>query len=778
MDSERVLEDETTEEKSYVKGELLRMIFRNDEEHFSIALIKIQETNESFNEKEIVIKGYFPRLDKGEHYLFYGEKAYHPKFGEQYQVNHYTKEIPTSKEGIVLYLSSDLFYGIGKRTAERIVGTLGEGAIQRILDDPSCLDQVPHLKADKRDQLVADLKKHQGFEHIVITLSEYGFGLQMTQRIYEQYQDQTLELLAENPYQFVFDIEGFGFKRADEVARQHNISMDHPTRVQAACMYALNQWIQDGHVYVPFEKVFDEAYAVLKTDEHEISYETIAEQLVQLSDEERVVVEQERAYLPSLYYAEKGLTTQIHRIMLSDVEDTFTQSDVMKVVGEIEEEEGLSYGKEQYEAIEKALHSKINILTGGPGTGKTTVIKGIVTAYAKLQRKSLNPADYGNDDAFPFVLTAPTGRAAKRMNESTGIPAVTIHRLLGWSGGDSFDRDQNNQLDGKIIIIDEFSMVDIWLANKLFKAIPDDMQVLIVGDEDQLPSVGPGQVLSDLLASDQLPATQLREVYRQKEGSKIIQLAHEMKDGICTDQTLQRANDFNFIACSEQQTMPVIEQVYEKALSKGHTVRDIQILAPMYRTKNGIHELNEQIQQLANPTSGQKRQLKLKDVTFRTGDKVIQLVNQPESGVYNGDIGEIVAIYEEDETKEQTEKLVVDYDGKEVEYLKKDANQLMHAYCTSIHKSQGSEFSIVILPVVRGYSRMLRRNLLYTAVTRSKSSLIIVGDKHAFKRGVETVDTNKRYTSLQERLKEVMDKEPNEVEVIDDEEELSPYDFM
>ncbi|MFC0522506.1 ATP-dependent RecD-like DNA helicase [Pontibacillus salicampi] len=774
---EKQIEEQFQEEKGYIKGELVRMIYQNDVEHFSIALIRILETNETIEEKEVVIKGHFSPLDKGEHYIFYGNVTTHPKFGDQYQVDHYQKEIPTSREGVVLYLSSDLFYGIGKRTAERIVGVLGEQAIPKILKDPSVLDGVPHLNKDKAEQLVADLKEHQSFEHIVISLSEYGFGLQMAQKIYEAYNDRALEILQENPYQFVFDINGFGFKRADEVASRHNIAFDHPTRIQAACMYTLNEWSQQGHVYAPEQVLMNEVQSVLNTGEQEVTPDIISQEINSLAEEDKLIEEEGNLYLPSLYYAESGFAEQLSRLLIEEVEEEYSQAELMKVIGEIEEEEEISYGKEQFDAIEKALHSNVMILTGGPGTGKTTVIKGIVTAYAKLNRKSLKPADYMQDEPFPFLLTAPTGRAAKRMNESTGIPAVTIHRLLGWNGSEAFEHDHNNPLSGKILIIDEFSMVDIWLANQLFRAIPSDMRVLLVGDEDQLPSVGPGQVLSDLLSMNTVPSTPLREVYRQKEGSKIIQLAHDMKDGICNEESLAKAKDFNFISCDELKVLQVVQTVYQRAMEKGHTVRDIQILAPMYRTKLGIHRFNEDIQALANPPSNQRREMKTKEVTFRTGDKVIQLVNQAESGVYNGDIGEIAAIFQEDETKEQKEKLIVSFDGKEVEYLRKDLSQIMHAYCTSIHKSQGSEFSIVIIPVVRGYARMLRRNLLYTAVTRSKSSLIICGDEEAFRRGVQTVDTNRRYTSLKERLEIMLSHTEVQAEA-EDEEELSPYDFM
>jgi len=424
----------------------------------------------------------------------------------------------------------------------------------------------------------------------------------------------------------------------------------------------------------------------------------------------------------------------------------------------------------------------VMILTGGPGTGKTTVIKGFIKAYAELHELSLDPKDYKDkDESYPFVLTAPTGRAAKRMNESTNIPASTIHRLLGWDGNDSFERDEDNPLAGRLLIVDEFSMVDIWLANRLFKAIPDDMQVLLVGDEDQLPSVGPGQVLSDLLRSEAVPRVMLKDVYRQKEGSKIITIAHAIKNGTLSQDELEKDKDFNFIPCREHQVVDVITQIVGRAVEKGWDLRDVQLLAPMYRSQAGIHELNKQLQQLVNPKDKQKREMAAKDVIFRKGDKVIQLVNDPEEGVFNGDIGEVVALFREEENIEQKEQLVVAFEEKEVVYESKDLSNLMHAYCISIHKSQGSEFPIVILPVVPGYRRMLRKNLLYTGITRAQRSLILVGEKQAFLQGIQTEDTNQRYTSLVEHLGfheqgDDIDRMLREAE--EEQEDISPYDFM
>ncbi|MRH43026.1 ATP-dependent RecD-like DNA helicase [Aquibacillus halophilus] len=767
--------DTSTKTKSYIQGELIHTIFENTDEHFSIAKISISETNEPIEEKEIVIKGYFSKLEHGETYLFQGIFEQHKKFGKQYQVEHYQRFVPNTKDGLVAYLSSDLFYGIGKKTAEKIVSRFGESAVSIILNNPSVLSDIPGLTKDRAKQLQNDLKQHQGFEHIVVNLTSYGFGLKMAQKVYQAYKDKALEILQTNPYQYVFDIEGFGFQRADEVAKLNNISLNHPSRIQAACVYTLHRSLQDGHVYIPLEKHIQSIDDLLNGQFSGISYEDISREIIELGEQKKVVIEGSNVYLPYLYYAESGFCSQLKRIHDKEQEDSSTTAELMKIVGDIEEEESLSYGKEQFDAIEKALSSKVVILTGGPGTGKTTVIKGIIKAYAQIHDLSLDPDDYGNGTPYPFVLTAPTGRAAKRINESTGLPAVTIHRLLGWNGHESFEKDHENPLSGKLLVVDEFSMVDIWLANQLFKAIPDDMQVLIVGDEDQLPSVGPGQVLADLLASDIIPSVKLDEVYRQKEGSKIIQLAHEIKNNQCTLESLEKEADFNFIPCKEQQVVDVIIQIVTKAYEKGVDLRNLQVLAPMYRSQAGIHRINEEIQKLVNPKSNQRREIKTKDAIFRTGDKVIQLVNQPEDGVFNGDIGEITAIFEEDEASDQGEQIVVLFDEKEVSYEPKDLNNLMHAYCTSIHKSQGSEFPIVVIPVVSGYRRMLRKNLLYTAITRCKKSLIICGDKRAFLYGVQEEDKNQRYTSLAQRVSE---KIINNKERQEEEEELTPYDFL
>lgn len=767
------------EERGFIKGEILFTIFENEAEHFSIAKLKVTDTNESFDEKEIVGKGYFANLQEGNTYIFYGKLIKHPKFGMQYDIESFETFVPATEDGLISYLSSDLFPGIGEKIAKTIVDKFGEDAINEILKNPKEVYSIPRMNQKTAANLISVIQANQGFEQVVIQLSKYGIGLKMAQQLHNLYKEETIELLLEDPYTFVYDIEGFSFKLADKIGQMNQISPIHPNRVGAAVIYVLEENMRSGHVYLPEGDLIDQAFQILNS--HEMTNDLLNEVLLLLNEKKRIKLIDQKVYLISLYYAEDGFSSHLKRIMSIPIDEKTPTSDLLKIAGDVEESEIISYGEEQFEAISQAINSKVMILTGGPGTGKTTVIKGILKAFSSIHDLSMDADDYKSAKDFPFVLTAPTGRAAKRLQDSTGIKATTIHRLLGWDGNDHFEKNEFEQLSGRYLIIDEFSMVDIWLANNLFKAIPSDMQVLLVGDEDQLPSVGPGQVLSDLLMSDLIPLVTLNEVYRQKEGSKIIQLAHKIKNDDVIPADLKNDLDFSFIPCQTHQVIEVVTTVIQKAMQKDIDVQDIQVLAPMYRTNAGINMINKELQTLINPPTKGKREIKVFDDLFRVGDKVIQLVNQPEDGVSNGDIGEIIAIFRANENVDKQEEIVVAYEDLEVVYRRNEFQNIMLAYCISIHKSQGSEFPIVILPVVPAYNRMLRKNLIYTAITRSQNSLIMCGDKASFIQGIETNDTNLRYTSLNEQLQrkllaDNLDKE--ELSEVDDTDSLSPYDFM
>ncbi|MCA1031861.1 ATP-dependent RecD-like DNA helicase [Bacillus timonensis] len=744
------------ETQKFMKGTHLVTIFHNENNLYSVVRIRLEETNEQYTEKEAVVTGYFPRIHENETYIFFGHLKDHPKFGLQFHVEHFRKEMPQSKEGIIQYLSSDLFVGVGKKTAEKIVESLGESAISKILESPDVLKKVPKLSDEKASDIYKVLMEHQGLEQIMIALSQYGFGPQLSMKIYQTYKDETLSIIQENPYKLIEDVEGIGFGRADELGASLGILGNHSDRVKAGCLYILEtQSLQEGHVYLLLNQLINSVKELLEAKSNiQITKDDISKEIISLCEEGKIIVEEQRIYLPSLFFSEKGLVSNLKRINEQrDYDELFPESEFLLALGALEERLNVQYAPSQKEAIQTALMSPMMMLTGGPGTGKTTVIKGIVELYGELHGCSLNPTDYSKDNPFPIMLVAPTGRAAKRMSEATGMPAVTIHRLLGWNGVEGFVHDEDNPIDGKLLIVDEVSMVDVWLANQLFKSLPEKIQVILVGDEDQLPSVGPGQVLKDLLASEVIPTVRLVDIYRQSVGSSIIDLAHHIKKGTLPHDLASPKNDRSFIKCNGQQVIDVVKKVAENAKKKGYTARDIQVLAPMYRGSAGIDNMNVVLQDLFNPKVEKKREIKFGDVSFRTGDKVLQLVNQPESNVFNGDIGEIVSIFYAKENTEKQDLIVVSFDGNEVTYSKQDLNQITHAYCCSIHKSQGSEFPIVILPVVRSYFRMLRRNLIYTAITRSKNFLILCGEDEALKMGINNCEDGFRQTTLCEKLK-------------------------
>ena len=753
------LEDETSEITKFIKGTLISTVYHQTESLYTVARIRVKETNENYNEKEVMITGILPPLREDELYVFYGKFKDHPKYGKQYEVELFQKEMPQSKEAMIQYLSSDLFKGIGKKTAEHIVEVMGNDAITKLLESPEYISQIPKLTEEQAQSLQKSLMQNRGLDQVMMVVQPYGIGPQLAMKIFQTYQDDAVKVIKDEPYRLIEDVSGIGFHRADEIAKGNGMQVNHPKRIQAACQFVLRDQGTDlGHSYLPMDELLEGVRKLLADGKNTVDEMSIFREIQDMETEQRLIVKEKVVYLPSLYFAERGFAQKMNQLLHSQkndyhIEDVKLESELSA----LEKRLKMTYANSQKEAIKKALTSSLMVLTGGPGTGKTTVIKGIVELYSEIHGVSLNPDDYrGKKESFPVLLVAPTGRAAKRMTESTGIPAHTIHRLLGWKGGGTFEKNEDEQIDGKLLIVDEMSMVDIWLAHSLAKALPPHIQIIFVGDEDQLPSVGPGQVLKDLLQAEHVPQSRLVDIYRQAEGSSIIRLAHEMKNGKVPQDLLVPQNDRRFFACSGEQVFQAILQVCENAIKKGYSSRDIQVLAPMYKGPVGIDRLNLELQRLFNPEKQKQRQLQVANVFYRKGDKVLQLVNQPEDQVFNGDIGEIVAVIYARENTDKEDQIVISFDEIEVTYKRSEFHHFTHAFCCSIHKSQGSEYPIVVLPVLKSYYRMLKRNLLYTAITRSKEYLILCGEQEAFTWAVERSDETERYSGLASRLQETI----------------------
>lgn len=736
------------EKQGHLTGMVQSIFFEAPASFYKVAVVSIEQTDLELG-AEVTITGNFPELVEGNSYYFKGKIVTHPKYGQQFQVLSYKPAVLASKKGVVAYLASDHFVGIGEKTAQKIVAQLGEDAIELLLKDPAKIEELG-LTAKQKESLLTGLKEDNGTEQALIGLSSLGFSDNMAAKIFEKYHEKTLDILHQDPYRLAYEIEGIGFGRADQIALELGFGATDPVRLKGALFESILQLsLQEGNTYTSGEELLRKTLDLLENSRPEkIEPELIADQLLQLGEAGQVIAEEGRIYLKRYYYAEYESAQNLQRLMEQPKLELVNETDLKKALAQIETKQGITYGSSQKEAILQAVASPVFLLTGGPGTGKTTIINGIVQLFAKIHELDLSESRH-----VPILLAAPTGRAAKKMSESTGLPASTIHRLLGLNGREEQLSEETKELDGELLIVDETSMVDTALLNLLLQSIPDQMQVIFVGDKNQLPSVGPGQVFSDMLASEALPKKELEKIYRQGDGSTIISLAHAVKNGVVSKDLLQKTGDRSFIPCQAHQVKDVVQKVVLAALKKQNKKDDIQLLAPMYRGEAGIDQLNLLLQELLNPKKANTKELTSGSNVFRINDRVLHLVNDPENNIFNGDIGKVVGI-ETGKNGQANDKLIVAFDEQEVEFERKALHNLTLAYCMSIHKSQGSEFPIVILPLVRQYSRMFARNLLYTALTRAKDKLILLGEPKAFADCIQTVALNRR-TTLKERLQEL-----------------------
>ena len=725
--------------KNYIKGNFRKSIFSSDT-GYVIGLFKLKETNDKLLQEQInhtiTFTGYFHELNEDDTYIMYGEVIDHPKYGIQFQSNSYERVKPTDKDTIAIFLASDLFKGVGEKLAKSIAETLGDETIDKILSDPTYLYAVPKLTKEKANNIANTVKKYEESHQNIAKLIDIGFSMKEALNIYNEYKSNTTKIIETNIYQITYNLPNISFLKIDKAAKNLNIDPKSKQRVKAAVLYIMKELVYHyGDSYLDEDTIIRNTNQFLK-----IGYENYSEIFKSLEENDYIVINNDEFYLKEIWDAENNITERIYHLASKKTKEN---KKLPALIEEMEKINKIKYNEQQKKAITKALEDNLLVITGGPGTGKTTIIKAITELYQHINKIS----NYKVTEKL--ALLAPTGRASKRMSESTNLPASTIHRFLKWNKElDEFMINENNKSDVELVIVDEVSMIDINLFNSLMKGLKSNVKMILVGDYNQLPSVGPGNLLKDLIQSKCIDTIKLNHLYRQGEDSYIISLAHEIKNGNLTENYLETYKDYTFLKCSDNHIKNNLMNLCQKIIDKGYDYKHMQILAPMYRGKNGIDILNKHLQNVFNPKSKEKREIKSGDVIFREGDKILQLENMPDENIYNGDIGIIKYI----KNSSKKNELYIDFDGNLVKFTPKDFNKIKHGYIISIHKSQGSEFDMVIMTMSFDYKRMLYKKLIYTGVTRAKRKLILIGQPDAFAYSVHNNNVYERKSKLLEKI--------------------------
>ncbi len=698
--------------------------YQNEKNGWSVMKVKVKGYDNL-----VTLTGSLLDVPVGSVLLVDGDWRVDPKYGQQFVAQSWTEVMPATLYGIEKYLGSGLVKGIGPAYAKAIVSRFGLETIDVIENDIERLLEVPRLGKKRMEKIRDSWEKQKDIKEVMVFLQGHGVSTAFAAKIYRKYEKESIAKVKENPYQLADDIWGIGFKTADSIASKMGYEKNDPRRCRSGILYALNELAEEGHVYAEPEQLVEAATKLLEAEET-----PVRQALASMMEAKDVIADNDVVYLPPFYHAENGSAKRLQSLL---ADTSLSNSDI---AAEPEAEYGVKsggivYDEVQQAAIQQALDSKVMVLTGGPGTGKTTTTQGIIAAFKARQ--------------MSILLAAPTGRAAKRMTEATGMEAKTIHRLLEYNPMDGYKRNDENPLEGDALIVDECSMIDILLFYNLMKAIPSNMRLILVGDIDQLPSVGAGNVLRDIIDSQQIPVVRLTRIFRQAQSSRIVMNAHAINAGQFPNIKNGLDSDFFFINQEDADEMVklIIGLVRDRLPKKyGYPPKEIQVLTPMQRGTVGAGNLNIELQNALNPTGPS---LARGGYTFRQGDKVMQIRNNYDKNVFNGDIGYITAV----DTNERT--LTVTFDSRLVEYDITELDEIVLAYAVTIHKSQGSEFPVVVMPVTMKHFVMLQRNLIYTGITRAKKICVLVGTTKALAYAIKQNTVSKRNTKLKERLNNI-----------------------